>query len=40
MLIMSLSTYGRPTGDAEIQRTPYVQVQCLKLVRVYANTVI
>jgi hypothetical protein len=28
------------TGDSEIQQTPYVQVQVLNLVRVYANTVI
>jgi len=37
---MSLSTYGRPTGDAGIQQTPYPQVQGLNLLRVYKNTVI
>jgi len=36
MLIMSLSTYGRPTGDAGLQQT-YVQAQGLKLIRVYIN---
>lgn len=40
MLMMSLSTYGHPTGDAGVQQTPYVQAEGMNLVRVYTDTVI